>query len=125
MLPQETLARAIILDPSPFFSEGIHSCLNAGGYVTLARAENLDEILQGQDVLFPNLALVGPDFPERDSLFACRELTHRWPGLKIILFSRHANDPLFQADTAHAGASACLPPDATEDAGLSRLIVRR
>ncbi len=67
-MPQEALARAIILDPSPFFCEGLRSRLDAGGHVTLARAKNLDEILQGQDVLFPNLALVGPNFPERDSL---------------------------------------------------------
>jgi DNA-binding NarL/FixJ family response regulator len=89
--------------------------------VVLACARNLDEIFQGQDALFPHLALVGPNFLEHESLIVCRELIHRWPLLKIILFSRHANDPLFQADAAHAGASACLPREATEQECLSTI----
>ncbi len=68
MLPGATPARTILLDPSPIFCKGISSCLDAGDHVMLACTRNLDEILQGQDVLFPNLALVGPNFPERDSL---------------------------------------------------------
>jgi DNA-binding NarL/FixJ family response regulator len=121
MSPEAVPVRAIILDPSPFFCEGICSCLNAGGHVTLACAQNLDEIFQGQAALSPNLALVGPNFSERDSLLACRELIRRWPALKIIVFSRHANDPLFQADAAHAGASACLPREAGEQECLSTI----
>jgi len=36
-------------------------------------------------------------------------------------FSRHANDPLFQADAANAGASACLPREASEQECLSTI----
>jgi two-component system, NarL family, response regulator NreC len=121
MLPEATPARTILLDPSPIFCKGISSGLDAGGHVTLARAQNLDEILQGQDVLFPNLALVGPDFLEHESLIICRELARHWPALKIIVFSRHVNDLLFQADAAHAGTSACLPPEAGEQECLSTI----
>ncbi len=120
MLPEAPPARTI-LDPSPFFCEGICSCLNAGGHVTLACAQNLDEIFQGQAALFPNLALVGPNILEHESLIVCRELIHRWPTLKIILFSHHVNDPLFQADAASAGASACLPREAGEQECLSTI----
>jgi two-component system secretion response regulator SsrB len=120
-MPESTPAQAIILDPSPFFYEGICSCLNAGGYAMLARAQNLEEIFHRQDALFPDLALVGPNFSERDSLLACRELIRRWPTLKIILFSRHASDLPFQADAANAGASACLPSEAGEQECLSTI----
>jgi DNA-binding NarL/FixJ family response regulator len=121
MLPEASPARTIILDPSPFFCEGIRSRLDAGGHVTLARAQNLDEIFQAQAALFPNLALVGPNFLEHESLIACRELIHRWPTLEIILFSRHADDPLFQADAAHFGAGACLPREAGQEECLATI----
>jgi len=121
MLPEAAPARAIILDPSPFFCKGLRSCLDASDHVMLACVRNLEEVLQGQAALFPNLALVGPNFLERESLIVCRELICHWPALKIIVFSRHAKDPLFQADAAHAGASACLPREATEEECLATI----
>lgn len=107
-------ARAIILDPSSFFREGMDSCLSKGGHVTLAQGRSLTEVVQRLDALTPNLALVGPNFSELESLALCREMTCRWSALKVILFTRHANDPLFQADVAHAGANACLSREAGE-----------
>ena len=121
MSPEATPARTILLDPSPIFCKGVSSCLDAGDHVMLACARNLEEALQGQAALFPNLALVGPNFLEHESLIVCRELIRRWPALKIILFSRHADDPLFQADAAHSGVGACLPREAGQEECLATI----
>ncbi len=114
-------AQAIVLDPSPFFRKGISACLETGGYMVLTCAPNLDEIMQRRAVLLPNLALVGPNFSEHESLVICRELLHCWPMLRIVLFSPHAKDLLFQVDVAHTGASACLLPETSEQECLSTI----
>ena len=113
-MPETLAARAVIVDPSSIFWEGAHACLSKGEHVTFASVQSLAEAVERLGPLTPDLALVGPNFPERESLALCREVIVRWPGLKIVLFSRHADDPLFQADAAHAGANACLPREAGE-----------
>ena len=106
--------QAVIIDPSSLFREGAHRCLVNGGHVGLAQVRSLEEAVQRLGTLIPDLALIGPNFPEYESLAVCRELIHCWPFLKIIVFTRHAEVPLFQADAAGAGANACLPRAAGE-----------
>lgn len=65
------------------------------------------------DSLQPDLLIVGPHSGESD-LTICREIRHRLSTLKIILFTAHADDSLFQADAAHAGVTALVRPEITE-----------
>ena len=82
--------------------------------MVLAHAHSLAEAMERSGVLTPDLAVVGPNFTEYESLTLCRAILSRWPNIKVIIFSRHAADPLFQADAASAGANACLPREASE-----------
>lgn len=107
-MPEIIAARAIKIDPSSFFREGLDSCLSKGGHVAVLHASSPEEVWPQADTLHPDLALVGPNLAEDQSLALCRAMISRWPALKIILFSPHADDLLFQADAASAGANACL-----------------
>lgn|SRR5574341_1207513 len=114
--------RALTIDPSPFFREGAQSCLVKGGCEVLAHARSLAEAEQSLGPFVPDLALIGPDFPEHECLALCRESMRRWPKVKLILYSRHANDPLFLADAARAGANACLPREAGDEASIAAIV---
>ncbi len=102
-------ARVIIVDPTQYFREGMRNCLAAGKHIALGEARNLGEALQSLDTLNPDLVVIGQNLAEHESLALCREITSRWPTIKTIIYTKHADDPLFQTDAVYAGASACLP----------------
>ena len=104
---------AIIVDPSSFFLGGLESCLRRNGH-TFVSACSLAKALHKLKSFTPTLAIVGPNFTETDGLAICRTVSARWPTLKVILYSHHASDPLFQADAFSVGANACLPCNADE-----------
>jgi two-component system, NarL family, response regulator EvgA len=106
--------RAIIVDPHPLFCDAIRNCLTKGGYVVLSQAQDLDETMRQADSLHPDLVIVGPHLME-EGLVMCREMTRRWPSLRIIIFTAHADEPLFRADAAYAGVAACLRPESTDE----------
>ncbi len=114
--------RAMIVDPHPLFCDAIRNCLTKGGYVVLAQVQNLDEAMRQADSLHPDLVMVGPHLME-EGLVICREMTKRWPSLKIIIFTAHADEPLFEVDAAYAGVAACLSPESTDEECLA--VVRR
>jgi len=87
--------------------------------MALVHAQTLDNTLQQLDALHPDLIMIGPNFLEHESFAICREIISRWPGARIVLFSAQADDPLFQADAAHAGAAACLCPEVTHEECLA------
>ena len=112
-MPETRTARAIIVDPRPLFGEGMRACLNKGGHTMLGQALNLAEAFEQVKSRQPNLVIIGPHLAD-SSLAICREINQRWNHIKLIIFTAHANDPLFQADAANAGAAACLPPETTD-----------
>lgn len=114
-------ARAIVVDPSPLFYEGMTNCLSRGGYVAVGQAHNLEDALQQVDSLHPDLVMVGPNLAEQDSLAVCREVISRWPSIKAIVVTAYADDPLFQADAAYSRAVACLPPEVTYEDCLATI----
>lgn len=87
----------------------------------VGNARNLAEALLQVETLHPNLVLVGPNLSEEESLSICRAVIKRWAGIKLVVFSAQVDDPLFEADAAHAGASACLLPTLGEEEYLSRI----
>jgi DNA-binding NarL/FixJ family response regulator len=117
-MPKMTSARALIVDPRPFFGEAMRACLNKGGHAMLGQSLNLSEALSHVDSLQPDLMIVGPHFAE-SGLTICRENRNRLPTLKTILFTAHADDSLFQADAAYAGVTALLRPESTEEECLA------
>jgi DNA-binding NarL/FixJ family response regulator len=119
-MPETRTARAIIVDPRPLFGEGMRVCLSHGGHTMLGQAANLEEARQQVDALQPDLVIVGPHFAE-SGLALCRDLTNRLPTLRIVLFTLHTDDPLFQADAANAGVAVCLPPETTDEECLAAI----
>lgn len=109
-MSQVRTSRVIVVEVGSLFFEGMRHCLEIGRHVVLAHSRNLEEALQHLDLHRPDLAVIGPNLPEYESLAVCREIICRWPDTKTVLFSPYSEDPLFQADAVYAGAAACLLP---------------
>lgn len=101
--------RIVIVDPSAISYEGMRQFLTEGGYAALSQATGLEDALLQIEQLEPDLLIVGATFAEDESLEICREMSSRFPQVRLIVMSEFARDPLFQADAAYVGASACLP----------------
>ncbi len=113
--------RVLLVDPSPFFYEGICNCLRRGGYLALEQAPNLEDALQKLTAQQSDLVLIGSNLQEHESLEISREITSRWSNIKTLVFTTHANDPLFQLDAVYAGTSACLPVETNDDECLEAI----
>jgi DNA-binding NarL/FixJ family response regulator len=96
-------AQAILLDPSAFFLEGLEHCLHPNGHRVIARAHELAEAQRAINSTAPSLTLIGPHYTEFEGLALCRDILFLWPDAKLILYSRHAHDLLFQADDRETG----------------------
>ncbi len=118
-MPNRSTARVIIVDPTHIFCEGMRNCLAAGKHIVLGEARNLEGALQSLDTLHPDLVVIGPNFAEHESLEICREIASRWPTIKTIIFTVHADDPLFLVDAAYVGVAACLPRETTDEECLA------
>jgi|SRR5579859_665483 len=114
-------ARAIIIDPSAIFYEGARSYLSQGGCMVLEHTPSLDAAMREFGTHIPNVAVLGPNLSEPASLAICRELVNICPGLKIVIFTIHNDDLLFQTDAASAGANACLPSTASSEGFISAI----
>lgn len=69
----------------------------------------------------PDLAAIGPNFIEPEAFALCRELLSLWPGVRLILYTGHAHDPLVQADAFHTGIKAVLAREAGEAETLATI----
>ncbi len=108
------IAQALIVDARPLFGEALRACLAKGGHKILGQAQSVDEAIQQIDAMEPNLVILGSHLAET-SLLLCRDLISRLSTLKIILFTAHANDLLFQADAVYASIAACVHPETTNE----------
>ena len=108
------IARAIVVDPRLLFGEVLRACLVTGGHKILAETRTSDEALAQIDALHPNLVILGPHLAG-NSLCVCHQVIHHSPAIKVIIFTAHVDEPLFQADAVHAGASACLHAEFTNE----------
>lgn len=112
------IARTIVVDARPLFGEAIRACLEKDGHAILAQVQNLDGAIHQIDAVHPNLVIIGPHLAE-PSLVACQRITTPSPTLKVIIFTAHADDLLFQADAVYAGVAACICPETTDEALLA------
>lgn len=112
-MPETTFLRAFVIDPRPLFGGAMRACMSKGGHALLGQALTLSEGLSQVDSLQPDLLIVGPHVGE-SGLTICRDIRHRLPTLKIILFTAHADDSLFQADAVYTGVSALVRPESTD-----------
>jgi DNA-binding NarL/FixJ family response regulator len=113
-MPGTTFLRAFVIDPRPPFGEAMRAYLSKGGHALVGQALDLAEALSRLDSLQPSLLIVGPHVGE-SGLTLCRESRHRLPTLKILLYTAHADDSLFQTDAADAGVSALVRPESTDE----------
>lgn len=120
-MAETTIARAILVDSSSIFCDGIRKCLNQGGHLVLTQAHNLDETFRQLEAVQPNVAILGPNLTENEALAICREMSCRWPDIKTIIVSSYAQDTLFRADAIYAGAAGCLLPTANQESYLEAI----
>ncbi len=121
-MPETTTAQLIIVDSSPFFCDGMRTCLGAGGHVVLSHAHTIEDTLQLIDTLPLDSVILGPSLSEDESLAICREIACRCSSIKTVIFTSYAEDPLFRADAIYAGAAACLCPDITHKECLATVV---
>jgi DNA-binding NarL/FixJ family response regulator len=112
-------ARVIIVDPEPFFYEKMRACLNKGEHVVVGEAPNPEIAVKQLDALHPELVVVGPHLEEYVSFAFCREITRRLPSIKVVIFTAHGKDTLFQVDAVDAGIAACLSREMTDEECLA------
>lgn len=120
-ITNSSTARVIIVDPTQIFCAGMRNCLAAGKHIVLGEARNLEEALQQLETLTPDLIVIGPSFVEHESLELCREILSRWPKIKTIIYTSHANDLLFLVDAVYIGVAACLLPESTDEECLAMI----
>ena len=113
-MPEMATVSAMIVDPRPLFGDAMRACLAKDGYAVLCQVEDFNEAMRQADSLHLNLMILGPHLAPT-SLPACREMIARVPTLKVILFTAHADETLFQADAVNAGIAACLRPETTDE----------
>jgi DNA-binding NarL/FixJ family response regulator len=106
--------RALIVDPRPLFRTALQACLTKVGGVVVEQCADFDEACQRVEMLKPDLMVLGPHLAEA-GLSVCREIYRRLPTLKVIIFTAHADNLLFQADAVYAGVAACVRPEITDE----------
>jgi len=101
-------ANAIIVDPSSVYHAGIRDYLIQGGHRIVGEMQDPTEALQQLNILHPDLAIIGPNFAEHESLAVCRGIVAQQRDVKVVIVSEHWHDQLFLADAAYSKAAACL-----------------
>ncbi len=107
-MAQAISARVLILDPSPFFCDGVQACLHTGCYELTDEVHTLNLLDQYLTSFPPDLILIGPGWGPYQTLALCRKLYQQSPDFKLGLLTPFSDQFLFQVDAAHAGARASL-----------------
>jgi len=101
----------IVVDTAPLYCEGLVQALRSALRADVRAFTRPVEALQFLREQCRDLAVIGPDVEEAESLALCRAFMRQCPTIKTVLVSREAEDPVFQSDALRAGANACLPPE--------------
>ena len=102
------MIRVLIADDHALFRQGLRSLLETvDGIEVAGEAEDGRGILEMAGSLSPDLVLMDIAMPGCDGLEATRRLKARYPGVKILIISMHADHP-FVRQALKAGASGYI-----------------
>jgi DNA-binding NarL/FixJ family response regulator len=112
-MPDDSVPRVLLVDPSEAFTEGIASCLASGEHEVVGQVRSCAISLKELDRLHSSLILLGPHLADDEAFAMCRAVTTGRHGIHVVLFHHAASDLLVQADAIEAGAAACLSVEVT------------
>jgi DNA-binding NarL/FixJ family response regulator len=102
------MMRLLIVDDHALFRQGLRSLLETINYIDIVgEAEDGYSILEMADSLKPDLVLMDIAMPGCDGLEATRQLKARYPKIKVLIISMHADYP-FVRQALKVGASGYI-----------------
>ena len=82
------MIRVLIADDHPFVRAGVAALLtSAEGIELVGQAVDGAEVVRTADALKPDVILMDVDMPEQSGFEATRDLTSRYPALRVIILS--------------------------------------
>jgi DNA-binding NarL/FixJ family response regulator len=100
--------QVLIADDHALFRQGLRSLLETIDLIEIVgEAEDGNSVLKLAESLKPDLVLMDIAMPGCDGLDATRQLIERYPNIKILIISMHA-DHLFVRQALKAGASGYI-----------------
>lgn len=113
----DATVRVFVVDDHAAVRRGIRAYLTAlGGFEVVAEAADGDDALNRLDSLaaegaLPHVVLLDLVMPTMDGVTATREITTRYPLVKVVILTSFGHQSRLKAALSH-GASACLMKDA-------------
>ncbi len=107
-----SVAHIFIVDLCPYFIDGLAGTLTEAGYEICGHATSHDALDPHQPLLGalnPLACIIGPNLKTCHAFDACRWFRAHASHAAVLFISQHADDAIFKADAAYAGALACLP----------------
>ncbi|MFN8510940.1 MAG: response regulator transcription factor [Deinococcaceae bacterium] len=99
--------KVLIADDHPLFRMGLRYALTAKGFEVVAEATDGLEALSACEAASPDVVLLDIKMPNMDGIEACRQLTHKHPGLIIVLLTTFGEPAIIEA-ARKAGAKGFL-----------------
>ena len=101
--------RVLLADDHKIVREGLAMALNKrSGIEVVGMASDGQEAVTLAGALQPHVVIMDVSMPRLDGMAATRQIVGRWPDIKVIGLTMHADDVTFDAMRG-AGAVDCLP----------------
>jgi DNA-binding NarL/FixJ family response regulator len=107
--------RVLVVDDQVLLREGVASLLQRDPRIAVVgQASNGREAIEVTDAHHPDVVLIDIRMPVLDGIAATREITARWPGVRVMILTSLVEDGLV-IEGLDAGASGYVLKDATPD----------
>jgi DNA-binding NarL/FixJ family response regulator len=107
--------RVLVVDDQVLLREGVASLLQREPRIAVVgQASNGREAIELTETQHPDVVLIDIRMPVLDGIAATREITARWPGVRVMILTSLVEDGLV-IEGLDAGASGYVLKDATPD----------
>lgn len=99
------MLRILLVDDHEVVRLGLSTLLeDAPGVRLVGEAGSSEEALQACERLDPDLVILDIRLPDQSGVEVCRQITERWPHIKVIILTSYVNDDLI-TESILAGAT--------------------
>mgnify|MGYP006277373519 CR=1 FL=1 len=117
----ESPIRICMVDDHLVVRDGMRTLLELSGMVNVVcTAVSAEEALEVVACCACDLVLMDQELPVHDGIWCTREIKRRWPEMKVLMLTMHADEQLV-ADAVEAGADGYLLKSASRDEVLRAL----